>query len=434
MASPRQRALALLALSAAAAAPVVYGDWHLDKPGVEHRILPQDMPPAFATRSTANGPSLVRRPEGAVPQAPPGFTVQLYAAGLEGPRVIRVAPNGDVFVAESYTGRVRVFRAADGSAQPAASEVFAAGLNVPYGIAFYPPGPAPQYVYIGEVNQVVRFPYRSGAPKPSGPAEIVLPGLPTGGHVTRDLVVAPDGQRLFLAIGSGSNDPALPARTPDQIQAIEAALGRGAAWGGERNRADVIALDPSGQAVQHYANGLRNCSGEAIQPATGALWCAVNERDGLGDDLPPDYVTRVPAGAFYGWPWYYIGDHENPRHKGERPDLAGHVAVPDVLIQPHSAPLGLAFYEGAMFPAEYRGDAFVALHGSWNRRQHTGYKVIRVRLHDGKPTGGYEDFLTGFVSDAGVWGRPVGVAVAHDGALLVTEDGNGTIWRVGYAR
>jgi len=434
MPRPCRLAFALLALGAAAAAPIVYGDWRVDAPGVEHRVLPQNMPPPFVTPSASNGASLVRRPESAVPHAPSGFTVQLYAAGLEGPRAIRVAPNGDVFVAESYAGRVRVFRALSGGAQPVASEVFAAGLDYPYGIAFYPPGPEPQYVYIGEMSRLVRFPWRSGARKPFGPAEIVLPGLPIGGHVTRDIAITPDGQHLFLAIGSGSNDPDLPARTADQINAIEAALGRGAAWGEERNRADVIVLDPSGQTVQHYANGLRNCSGEAIQPATGALWCAVNERDGFGDDLPPDFVTKVRAGAFYGWPWYYVGNHEDPRHKGARPDLAGDVAMPDVLIQPHSAPLGLVFYEGAMFPAEYRGDAFVALHGSWNRRLRTGYKVIRVRLADGKPTGGYEDFLTGFVSEAGVWGRPVGVAVAHDGALLVSEDANGTIWRVSYGQ
>ncbi len=180
-----------------------------------------------------------------------------------------------------------------------------------------------------------------------------------------------------------------------------------------------------------YATGLRNCSAEAIQPATGALWCAVNERDGLGDDLAPDYATEVHQGGFYGWPWFYIGNHPDPRMGGARADLAGDVRVPDVLIQPHSAPLGLAFYTGSQFPPDYRGDAFVALHGSWNRARRTGYKVVRLRFHDGHPTGEYEDFLTGFVaSDQAVWARPVGVAVTHDGALLVSEDGNGTIWRV----
>ena len=175
-----------------------------------------------------------------------------------------------------------------------------------------------------------------------------------------------------------------------------------------------------------------------MQAATGALWCATNERDGLGDDLVPDYVTRVADGAFYGWPWWYIGDHEDPRHAGERPDLRGRIAVPDVLIASHSAPLAMTFYPAApsgpaAFPADYRGDAFVALHGSWNRHQRTGYKVVRIRLDHGAPTGAYEDFLTGFVIDADrVWGRPVGVAVARDGSLLVSEDGNGTIWRIAY--
>jgi glucose/arabinose dehydrogenase len=207
----------------------------------------------------------------------------------------------------------------------------------------------------------------------------------------------------------------------------------GAAWGDEQDRADVLVADPDGGNLKVFATGLRNCSAEAIEPRTGALWCAVNERDGLGDNLPPDYATEVREGAFYGWPWFYIGDHEDPRLAGRRPDLAGRVTVPDVLIQPHSAPLGIIFYDGAQFPPEYRGDAFVALHGSWNRGRRTGYKVVRLRFHDGRATGEYEDFLTGFViSDRSVWGRPVGVAVDKDGALLVSEDGNGTVWRVSH--
>jgi glucose/arabinose dehydrogenase len=441
MRSRRKFLLALLPLTAVAAAPVVFGDWRQDAPGVVHRITPQDLPPPMATAFAANSPSLISRPEGTLPQAPPDFTVSLYAAGLDGPRTIRVAPNGDVFVAET-SGRVRVFRTPAGAARPAQGTVFADGLNLPYGIAFFPPGPQPTHFYVAETNRVVRFPYKSGDLKATGPAEVVVPGLPTGGHWTRDLVVAPDGRQLFLSIGSGANETRLPPRTPEQIRAFEAAHGLGAAWGSETDRADVLTLDPLGRAVRTYATGLRNCSGEAIQPATSALWCVVNERDGLGDDLPPDYATTVHQGAFYGWPWYYIGDHPDPREPGERPDLVGAVTVPDVLIQPHSAPLGLAFYpdspggsaDGAMFPREYRGDAFVALHGSWNRRLRTGYKVVRVRLHDGKPTGEYEDFLTGFVTGAGVWGRPVGVAVAQDGALLVSEDGSNTIWRVSYGR
>ncbi|MDU6378185.1 MAG: PQQ-dependent sugar dehydrogenase, partial [Bradyrhizobium sp.] len=205
----------------------------------------------------------------------------------------------------------------------------------------------------------------------------------------------------------------------------------GAAWGAKTERAGVLAFDPDGKNRSLFATGIRNCVGLAIQPGSGTPWCSTNERDGLGDDLVPDYVTRVKEGGFYGWPWYYVGDNEDPRHAGERPDLKVQVTIPDVLLQAHSASLGLTFYDAALFPPEYRGDAFAAEHGSWNRSKRTGYKVIRVRLKDGVPTGEYEDFVTGFVvNDREVWGRPVGVAVARDGSLLISEDGNGTIWRV----
>jgi glucose/arabinose dehydrogenase len=224
----------------------------------------------------------------------------------------------------------------------------------------------------------------------------------------------------------------LPAVEPASLQASRAL---GAAWGEEENRADVLAFAPDGSAGRIFAAGLRNCSGLAIQPETAALWCVVNERDMLGDNLPPDFATSVASGGFYGWPWYYIGAHEDPAHKGQRPDLANRIAIPDILLQAHSAPLGIVFYEGSQFPAEYKGDAFAALHGSWNRAKRTGYKVVRLIFKDGKATGEYEDFLTGFVvDDAGVWGRPVDVAVAHDGSLLITDDDGGAIWRVAYKK
>ena len=394
----RKLAFASLALAAMAAGPVVFGDWRADAPGVVHLIRPQDLPPPMATPSAANGAALVRRPAEAVPRAPAGFAVQLFASGLAQPRALRVAPDGDLFVAESDGGRVRAFRG------PGESAVFAEGLNSPYGIAFFPPGPEPAYVYVAETNRVVRFPYRAGDLRAAGPAQVIVPRLPTGGHWTRDLAVAPNGDALFLSVGSRGNDPVLSPVPPEQLRTFQAEHGVGASWGEETGRADVLVLDPLGRSVRPYATGLRNCSGETIQPATGALWCVVNERDGLGDNLPPDYATMVRPGGFYGWPWFYIGDHPDPHHAGERPDLAGAVLVPDVLIQPHSAPLGIAFYDGAMFPPEYRGDAFVALHGSWNRRQRTGYKVIRLRLRDGRPTGEYEDFLTGFVGGPGCGG------------------------------
>ncbi len=278
---------------------------------------------------------------------------------------------------------------------------------------------------------MVRFPYHSGDLKAGGRAETVVPHLPVGGHWTRDLAFSPDGRRMFVSVGSASNAGTEMSRNPPA--GFAAARPPGAAWGDEQDRADVLVAEPDGGNLKVFATGLRNCSAEAIEPGAGALWCATNERDGLGDNLPPDYATEVREGAFYGWPWFYIGDHEDPRLKGRRPDLAGQVATPDVLIQPHSAPLGITFYDGAQFPPEYRGDAFVALHGSWNRGRRTGYKVVRLRFRDGRATGEYEDFLTGFViSDEQVWGRPVGVAVDKHGALLVSEDGNGTVWRVNY--
>ena len=272
------------------------------------------------------------------------------------------------------------------------------------------------------------------------PETIVASLAPTtGGHSTRDVAFSRDDQQMFVSVGSGTNvGDTMPAWPPAERARWDSDRGIGAAWGYEESRAGVLVFDELGHNRHNYATGIRNCVGLAVHPRTGALWCATNERDGLGDDLPPDFVTRVRAGGFYGWPWYYLGAHEDPRHAGERPELAAQVTIPDVLIQPHSAPLGLAFYSPhpgaiAAFPADYIGDAFVALHGSWNRASRTGYKIIRIRLSDGVLTGDYEDFLTGFVlADDTVWGRPVGVAVAHDGALLVSDDGNGVIWRIVY--
>ena len=414
-----------------------FGDWRDDRPGLVRHIAPGDLPPAFASRSSRNGPDLTEMPRDAAPQAPARFSVQLFASGLESPRTVRVAPNGDFFIAETDSGRILVMRAADGAPRPERTETFATGLDEPFGIAFYPPGPDPQWVYVANTNSVERFPYRSGDLTARGRAQTVVDRLTvtTGGHTTRDIQFSPDGHRMYVSIGSGSNVASdMSQHDGAYARDWDAAHGLGAAWGPEAGRADVLAFNPDGADPHTFATGIRNCVGLAVHPRTGDLWCSVNERDGLGDNLPPDYVTRVAQGGFYGWPWYYIGGNQDPRHKDERPDLAAHVTVPDVLVQPHSAPLSLTFYAGhgpAAFPADYQGDAFVALHGSWNRARRTGYKVVRVRTQDGVPTGEYQDFLTGFVvSDAAVWGRPVGVAVAHDGALLVTEDGNGTMWRV----
>ena len=420
------------ACAAAAADPVrsgdtAYGDWRGDAPGVMRKITPDALPAPFSSRSAAQSPSLIDQPAGAAPLLPPGFAATALVNGLEQPRTLRAAPNGDVFIAESGADRIRVLRNSDAAAKPSSVTTFATELNQPFGIAFWPPGPSPRFVYIGDTDRVVRYPYQSGDLQARGPAEVVIPSLPEGGHWTRDLVFSPDGSRLFVAVGSAGNLSSGLTGAPPQ------GLPLGAAWGYDLNRADVLAFSPDGAPQGVFATGLRNCTAEAIQPGSGALWCVVNERDGLGDNLPPDYATRVEPGGFYGWPWFYIGNHPEPRMDGAGSTLAGHVSVPDVLIQPHSAPLGVVFYDGTQFPPAYRGDAFVALHGSWNRARRTGYKVIRLPFQNGRPTGAYEDFLTGFVaSDSAVWGRPVGLTVTHDGALLVSEDGNGVIWRISY--
>ncbi len=393
------------------------GDWTTDAPGVRHHITPADLPQPYATRSVDAGSRVVRRPEGALPKVPAGFKVEEYATGLSTPRLIRTAPNGDLFVAESYAGRVRVLR---GAGKAETSEVFAADLHQPFGIAFYPPGPDPQYVYVADTDAVLRFPYRNGDTKARGPAETIVPDLPGGGrlrgggHWTRDVAFSLDGKRMFVSVGSLTND----------YEERDAA---------EENRADILQYNPDGTGFRIFATGIRNAVGLAVNPQTGDLWASVNERDELGNDLVPDYVTRVRDGGFYGWPWYYIGPNQDPRHKGEHAELRDKVLVPDVLIQSHSASLEMMFYAAGQFPSEYVGDAFAAEHGSWNRAPRTGFKVIRVLLRNGVPTGEYEDFMTGFLTPSGdVWGRPVGVAEGRDGSLLVSDDGSDTIWRVSY--
>jgi glucose/arabinose dehydrogenase len=421
-----------LGQSAPLVGSAAFGDWRSDEPGLSRIIRPDDLPKPGATPSVANFPHVIKRPPDAVPQVPAGFKAELFAEGLSGPREIRVAPNGDVFVAETRAGRVRVLRAADGGSKPSANEIFAGGLNQPFGIAFFPKGDNPQWVYIANTDGVVRFRYTSGDLRASGKAEIVVAGLPSGGnHSTRNLVFTADDRRMLVSIGSRSNDAEGMGSWIGKLQSWSGNYPLGASLGTETDRATVLAFDPDGHRIGTFATGIRNCVGLAVHPASGDVYCSTNERDGLGDDLVPDYITRVREGAFYGWPWFYIGDNQDPRHAGERADLKGKISVPDVLIQAHSASLGLVFYNGKMFPPEYGGDGFAAEHGSWNRSKRTGYKVIRIRLKNGSPTGEYQDFLTGFVTnDSEVWGRPVGVAVARDGALLASEDANGTIWRI----
>jgi glucose/arabinose dehydrogenase len=395
------------------------GDWTTDAPGVRRKLTLEDLAKPYETPSAQNFPRPARRPEGAWPKAPAGFVVTEFATKLVEPRVIVRAPNGDLFVSESRANRIHVLRDADGDGKPEVNAVFATGLTRPFGIAFYPPGPEPRYVYVGNTNSVVRFPYKNGDTKTTGPAEMIVADVPSGnervgggGHWTRDVEFSPDGKTLFVSVGSRSN-------VSDDAS--------------ETRRADILAFNPDGTNERVYAWGIRNPVGLAIHPKTGQLWTSVNERDALGDHLVPDYITHVEEGGFYGWPWYYLGPNQDPRHNGKHPELKDKVLVPDVLLQSHSASLDMTFYDGAQFPKEYRFDGFAAEHGSWNRARRTGYKVIRIPIRDGKATGEYEDFLVGFVTkDGDVWGRPVGVAVAKDGALMVTDDGSGTVWRVAY--
>jgi glucose/arabinose dehydrogenase len=400
-----------------------FTDYTKESPGIRRKLTVADLPAPYATLSADNPSHVVGRPASAWPHGPPGFKITLYATGLDNPRLIRTAPNGDLFLAESQSGKIRVFRGITPDGRAAESHVFATGLRLPFGISFYPNGPDPKWVYVGNTDSVVRFPYENGDTQAHGQAQLLaeLPGgagiLRGRGHWTRDVVFSRDGKRMFVSVGSYSNvdDPDTHAR--------------------ETRRAAILEFTPEGQFVKIYASGVRNAVGLAINPDTGQLWASVNERDELGDDLPPDYITHIQEDGFYGWPWYYMGGIQDPRHRGKHPELKDKVIVPDVLLQPHDASLEMTFYDGSQFPSEYHGCAFASEHGSWNRSKKTGYEVICVPIHNGRADGSYEDFLTGFVTPGGkVWGRPVGVAVARDGSLFVSDDGSNSIWLVRYTR
>lgn len=395
-----------------------------DAPGVRRKLTLEDLPPPNEKESVKNQPDIIDPPEGAAPQVPEGFVVTRFATELKAPRMLRTAPNGDVFVAESESDRVRVLRDADGDGHAEVSEVFSKDLKEPFGIAFYPPGDAPTHVYVANTDSVVRFAYKAGDVKASGKPQTIVKNLPSGGHLTggghwtRDIVFSKDGKQMFVSVGSKSNV---------DVDKSEA------------RRARIFEYTPDGKNERVFASGLRNPVSIAFHPDTGELWSTVNERDELGEQLVPDYVTHVENGGFYGWPWFYLGGNPDPRlkDKDEQPPagLKEKVIVPDVLIQSHSAALGIEFYTADAFPEAYRGQAFVALHGSWNREQRTGYKVITIPFKGGKATGEYVDFMTGFVTKEGkVWGRPVGVTTAKDGALLVSDDEGNAIWRVAYRK
>jgi glucose/arabinose dehydrogenase len=395
------------------AAPFV--DYRLEEPGKIHKVTIADLPEPYATKSASNGPTVVARPQNAWPKAPDGFKVEQFTTGLDNPRLMRTAPNGDIFLAEMKAGEIKVFRGITADGHPQQTEAFAKGLTEPFGIAFYPPGPNPEWIYIGDTDAVLRFPYTNGDLHARASPQHIA-DLPSGqGHSTRDIQFSPDGQTMYVSVGSGSNVDD-PDTTPE-----------------EKNRADILAFHPDGSHMRVYAYGIRNAVGLAVDDS-GRLWCSVNERDGLGDNLVPDYITHVQDGGFYGWPWWYMGGHQDPRHKGKHPELKDKVITPDVPLQPHNASLEITFYRGEQFPGDYKNDLFAAEHGSWNKAIRTGYEVIRVPLHQSeRASGEYQDFLTGFVVDNDhVWGRPVGVTVGPDGSLLVSDDGSNSIWRVSY--
>jgi glucose/arabinose dehydrogenase len=369
-----------------------------------------NLPAPFLTKSAGNGPDSAKPPAGFLPKAPAGFEVSIYAKDLPGPRFLAVAPNGDIFVADTGAGKIEVLHDTEHGGGTPQKELFAEHLNRPFGIAFHA-----DYVYVGNTNAVVRFKFDAKTSKRTSEAEHILDLPGGGGHFTRTVVFSADGSKLYVSIGSSGNiDIEKDAR-----------------------RAAVLVCDPDGKNSRIFAAGLRNAVGLGIDPTTGAVWVSVNERDELGDDVPPDYLTSIKDGGFYGWPYSYIGGNVDPRVKPQRPDLVAKAIIPDVLLGPHVAPLEFAFYTGLQFPALYRGGVFVAEHGSWNRSTRNGYQVAFVGFRDGKAVENPAPFLTGFVPDPkgkDVDGRPVGVAVAPDGSLMVSDDGAGVIYRVSYGR
>jgi len=407
-------AAAALAAALAAFAALAAADAQ-EMPGERFEIRSGDLPKPYATRSTGNPPDRVRRTAGMTPTAPPGYRVNLFADGLDHARWLAVAESGEVFLVEPRAGKVTRLVDTDGDGKADKRSTFAHGLNAPHGLAFYGGN-----LYVADLDGVWRFLWRPGQARGNG--ERITPdgafGDSGGTHWTRNIAIAPDGRRFYVAIGSEGNIEVDP-----------------------EPRATIMQFNIDGSGGRVFASGLRNPVGIAFQPGTGNLYTTVNERDGLGDGLVPDYLTAVTDGGFYGWPYAYIGPNPQPGYADRRPDLVQRTLVPDVLFQSHSAPMALVFASGGQFPADWQGDAFVAFRGSWNAAVPTGYKVVRVPFRDGKPLGWYENFVTGFRLDppgrratARVWGRPVGMALARDGSLLIAADVDHSIWRVSRAK
>jgi glucose/arabinose dehydrogenase len=392
--------LSALLLSAAAQAA--------DRPGQKFLVKASDLPKPYATPAVANKNGVKPRPPGVMPQAPKGFAVSVFATGLTSARFLAVAPNGDVFLSERLGGKITLLRDTKGRGVADQRFTFAEGLTNPSGVAVHD-----GFVYISDQRAIWRTPYVAGAAH-AGKLERVTkaPDLRlTGMHGTRNFAFGPGGA-LFLEMGSHDNVSEFqPGAKIFQVK---------------------------NGALVDYASGIRNAVGVAVQPGTANVYVAANERDGLGDKLAPDYFTSVKPGGFYGYPWSYTGKIPDPDLGVRRPDMVAKAITPDVLFPAHSAPTGLVFYTGDNFPADYRGDAFVSLHGSWNTSKPTGYKVVRIHFQNGKPVGGYENFFTGFwdgrENPFEVWGRPVGLAVARDGSLLVADDLGNTVWKVTYKK
>jgi glucose/arabinose dehydrogenase len=376
-----------------------------------YKITTASLPPPNPGMDADNPPRVIPRPPDAELHLPPGFEVSTFAEGdFKFVRWMALAPNGDVFVSDAELKKIIILRDTNNDGKADTRFVFASNLDLPFGLAFWK-----NYLYVGATNAVLRFSYKAGQVEAQGSPEKIadLPGRGYRQHWTRNVIFDPSGKKLYVTVGSESN------------VSVEK----------EPQRATISEYNPDGSGHRIFASGLRNPVGLAFHPTTKRLWATVQERDRLGDDLPPDYLTEVQEDGFYGWPYSYIGKNEDPRRKGERTDLVNKAIVPEVLIQAHSAVLGLVFYNGGMFPREYRGDAFIALHGSWNRTKRTGYKIIRVPLKNNRLVGDYEDFLAGWMLDENrreVWGRPAGLLVLKDGSMLVSDDGANKVWRVTY--